>query len=47
MQIFVLISIEIGKRFDLWDQDWKIPLQYGIKNKYTEKMVVQEDFFTH
>ena len=33
---FCLISIEIGKRFDLWDQDWKIPLQYGIKQVYGE-----------
>ena len=24
---FCIISIEVGKRFDLWDQDWKIPLQ--------------------
>ncbi len=33
---FCIISIEIGKRFDLWDQDWKIPLQYGIKQIYGE-----------
>ena len=25
---FCLISIEVGNRFDLWDQDWKMPLQY-------------------
>ena len=31
-----IISIEIGKRFDLWDQDWKIPLQYGFKQIYGE-----------
>ena len=33
---FCIISIEIGKRFDLWDQDWKLPLQYGIKQIYGE-----------
>ena len=33
---FCIISIEIGKRFDLWDQDWKLPLQYGIKQVYGE-----------
>ncbi len=33
---FCIISIEVGKRFDLWDQDWKIPLQYGIKQIYGE-----------
>ena len=33
---FCIISIEIGKRFELWDQDWKLPLQYGIKQIYGE-----------
>tara|TARA_Y100000590_G_scaffold138992_1_gene159223 strand:- start:254 stop:1561 length:1308 start_codon:yes stop_codon:yes gene_type:complete len=33
---FCIISIEIGNRFDLWDQDWKIPLQYGFKQIYGE-----------
>ena len=33
---FCLISIEVGNRFDLWEQDWKIPLQYGIKQVYGE-----------
>ena len=33
---FCLISIEVGRRFDLWDQDWKTPLQYGIKQVYGE-----------
>ncbi len=33
---FCLISIEVGNRFDLWDQDWKIPLQYGVKQVYGE-----------
>ena len=33
---FCLISIEVGHRFDLWDQDWKIPLQYGFRQIYGE-----------
>ena len=33
---FCVISIEVGDRFDLWDQDWKIPLQYGVKQIYGE-----------
>ena len=33
---YCLISIEVGNRFDLWDQDWKIPLQYGVKQIYGE-----------
>lgn len=33
---FCVISIEVGNRFDLWDQDWKIPLQYGFKQIYGE-----------
>ncbi|NLH90418.1 MAG: alpha-glucosidase [Treponema sp.] len=33
---FVIISIEVGNRFELWDQDWKIPLQYGIPQVYGE-----------
>ncbi len=33
---FVIISIEVGKRFELWDEDWGIPLQYGIRQVYGE-----------
>ncbi len=33
---FCLISIEVGNRFELWDQDWKVPLQYGIRQIYGE-----------
>ena len=32
----VVISIEVAPRFGLWDQDWKIPQQYGIKQIYAE-----------
>jgi alpha-galactosidase len=33
---FCIISIEVGDRFKLWDQDWMIPLQYGIRQVYGE-----------
>ena len=33
---FVIISIEVGNRFELWDQDWNIPLHYGIRQVYGE-----------
>ena len=33
---FVIISIEVGNRFELWDEDWNIPLQYGIRQVYGE-----------
>jgi len=32
----VVISIEVGKRFPLWDEDWTIPQQYGIHQVYGE-----------
>ena len=33
---FVIISIEVGDRFALWDMDWKIPMEYGISQIYGE-----------
>lgn len=33
---FVIISIEVGDRFALWDLDWRIPQQYGIQQVYGE-----------
>lgn len=33
---FIISSIEVGNRFRLWDEDWKIPLQYGIQQVYGE-----------
>ncbi|MDC7233567.1 MAG: alpha-glucosidase [Spirochaetales bacterium] len=33
---FIIISIEVGDRFKLWDEDWKTPLQYGISQVYGE-----------
>jgi alpha-galactosidase len=33
---FCVIAIEVGDRFDLWEQDWKIPLQYGFRQIFGE-----------
>jgi len=33
---FVIISIEVGNRFALWDMDWKIPMEFGINQVYGE-----------
>lgn len=33
---FVIISIEVGNRFRLWDEDWTLPQQYGIPQVYGE-----------
>jgi len=33
---FCIISIEVGDRYKLWELDWHIPLQYGIKQVYGE-----------
>jgi alpha-galactosidase len=33
---FIIISIEVGNRFELWEQDWRIAQQYGIQQVYGE-----------
>jgi alpha-galactosidase len=33
---YVIISIEVGDRFELWEQDWRIPQQYGVMQVYGE-----------
>jgi alpha-galactosidase len=33
---FCVISIEVGHRFELWEQDWRVPQQYGIRQVYGE-----------
>jgi alpha-galactosidase len=33
---FCIIAIEVGNRYELWEQDWKIPLQFGIHQVYGE-----------
>ncbi len=33
---YLIISIEVGNRFELWEQDWNIPQQYGVQQVYGE-----------
>ncbi len=33
---FCIISIEVGDRYELWEQDWKVPLKYGIRQVFGE-----------
>ncbi|MFO8018285.1 MAG: alpha-glucosidase [Promethearchaeia archaeon] len=33
---FIINSIEVGPRFELWDQDYEIPRKYGNKQVYGE-----------
>jgi alpha-galactosidase len=33
---FCVISIEVGNRFELWEQDWQLPLLHGFKQIYGE-----------
>lgn len=33
---FLINSIEVGDRFKLWEEDWRVPQQYGIKQVYGE-----------
>jgi len=33
---FLISSIEVGNRFELWEQDWRIPQQYGVRQVYGE-----------
>jgi len=34
--VFIVNSIEVGNRFELWEQDWRIPQQFGIHQVYGE-----------
>lgn len=33
---FIVSSIEVGDRFALWEEDWRIPQQYGVRQVYGE-----------
>lgn len=33
---FCIISIEVGDRFKLWDQDWRVPQQFGFRQVFGE-----------
>lgn len=34
--VFCIISIEVGERFKLWEQDWRIPQQFGNRQVFGE-----------
>jgi alpha-galactosidase len=33
---YLVNSIEVGDRFELWEQDWRVPQQYGVRQIYGE-----------
>jgi alpha-galactosidase len=33
---FVIVSIEVGQREGMWQRDWEIPLQFGVRQPYGE-----------
>jgi alpha-galactosidase len=33
---FVIVSIEVGRRERMWERDWEIPLQFGVRQPYGE-----------
>ncbi len=33
---FVLVSIQVGQREDVWERDWRIPLKHGLRQPYAE-----------
>ena len=33
---FVLVSIQVGQREEVWERDWRIPLRHGVRQPYAE-----------
>jgi len=33
---FVIVSIQVGPREDVWEKDWQIPLRHGVRQPYAE-----------
>ncbi len=33
---FVIVSIQVGQRETVWEKDWQIPLQHGVRQPYAE-----------
>jgi alpha-galactosidase len=33
---FVIVSVQVGPREKVWEQDWRIPLRHGIRQPYAE-----------
>jgi alpha-galactosidase len=33
---FVVVSVQVGPREEVWEKDWRIPLKHGIRQPYAE-----------
>lgn len=33
---FVIVSVQVGPREDVWQSDWEVPLRHGIRQPYAE-----------
>lgn len=33
---FVLLSVQVGPREEVWEKDWRIPLRHGVRQPYAE-----------
>jgi alpha-galactosidase len=33
---FVVVSVQVGPREEVWEKDWRIPLRHGIRQPYAE-----------
>jgi alpha-galactosidase len=33
---FVVVSVQVGPREEVWELDWRIPLKYGVRQPYAE-----------
>jgi alpha-galactosidase len=33
---FVIVSVQVGPREEVWELDWKIPLKHGVRQPYAE-----------
>ncbi len=33
---FVIVSVQVGPREEVWEKDWRIPLNHGIRQPYAE-----------
>lgn len=33
---FVIVSVQVGQREDVWEMDWRIPLRHGVRQPYAE-----------
>ncbi len=33
---FVIVSIQVGPREEVWEKDWQIPLRHGVRQPYAE-----------